>query len=101
MKELPVHTRFAAIQLPEELDLVQEKILIFQDRMTDVFSDSKEIKLLRTLPGTGPILSVVIASEIGDINRFPKASQLAAYSGTTPIWKSTCSHKQVYKMGIC
>ena len=52
--------------------------------MAEVFLVSKEVRLLQTLPGVGPILSVVIASEIGDIRGFPTASQLAAYSGTTP-----------------
>ena len=70
LSKLPEHTRFATIQLLDELDLVQEKILKFQNRMSEVFSDNSEVKLLRTIPGIGPILSVVIFSEIGDINRF-------------------------------
>ena len=81
---LPEHTRFATVKLLEELDFIQEKILLFQNRMAEAFSDSKEVHLLQTLPGVGPILSVVIASEIGDVSRFPTASHLAAYSGTTP-----------------
>jgi len=81
---LPENTRFATHELLEELDLVQDKILKFQNRMSEVFSDNPDVKLLQTIPGIGPILSVVIFSEIGDIHRFPSASNLAAYSGTTP-----------------
>ena len=52
--------------------------------MHEVFCETESVKLLQTMPGVGPILSVVIASEIGDIFRFPSAAHLAAYSGTTP-----------------
>lgn len=81
---LPEHTRFATIQLLEGLDLIQDKIFQFQKRMAETFSDNSDVKLLRTIPGIGPILSVVIFSEIGDINRFPFSANLASYSGTTP-----------------
>ncbi|MCD6122174.1 MAG: IS110 family transposase [Spirochaetales bacterium] len=84
LTKLPQHTRFAIIQLLKELDFIQDKILKFQYRMSEVFSDNPQVKLLRTIPGIGPILSIVIYSEIGDINRFPSSSNLAAYSGTTP-----------------
>jgi transposase len=40
--------------------------------------------LLRSAPGVGPILSVVIALEIGDIRRFKGAGRLASYAGTVP-----------------
>ena len=32
----------------------------------------------------GPVLAVVILLEVGDVNRFSRAEQLAAYAGTTP-----------------
>ncbi len=84
IEDLGPHTRFAADQLLEELDLIQEKIHTFETRMTEAFQDSDDVRLLQTMPGIGKILSVVLASEIGDIARFPSASHLAAYSGTTP-----------------
>lgn len=36
--------------------------------------------LLRTIPGIGELLSVVILYEIGDINRFPRVQDFASYS---------------------
>jgi len=39
---------------------------------------------LRTIPGIGPFLSLALALEIGDINRFPSATQLRGYSGLVP-----------------
>ncbi len=84
LSKLPEHTRFAISQLLDELDFIQDRIFKFQSRMAEAFLDNDEVKLLRTIPGIGPILSIVIYSEIGDINRFPSSSHLASYSGTTP-----------------
>lgn len=42
------------------------------------------IRLLRTLPGVGSILSATIWTEIGEVQRFPSAERLAAYAGLLP-----------------
>ena len=81
---LPQHTRFSTEQLLEEIDMVEEKISAFEKRMRENTDSSHAIELLRTIPGIGDILSVVIVHEIGDITRFPSSSHLAAYAGTTP-----------------
>ena len=39
---------------------------------------------LRTIPGVAPFLSLALAVEIGDINRFPGPTQLRGYSGLVP-----------------
>lgn len=44
-----------------------------------------EVTLLRSIPGIGPVFGAVIASEIGDIRRFPSADHLAAYAGVAPV----------------
>jgi len=41
-------------------------------------------KLLRTIPGVGPFLSLSLAAEIGDVRRFADASRLRGYSGLVP-----------------
>lgn len=52
--------------------------------MQEGFHRAPEIDLLRTLPGVGVLLSVVIASAVGDVRRFEGPDQLASYAGTTP-----------------
>lgn len=42
------------------------------------------IKLLKTMPGVGPINAVVILAEIGDINRFSSPKALCHWAGLTP-----------------
>lgn len=84
LAKLPLQTRFSVEQLLDELDGVEEKISAFEHRIKEVFADSQDARLLRTIPGVGAILSVVIASEVGDVARFPSSAHLAAYAGTTP-----------------
>jgi transposase len=81
---LPLQTRWTMQLLLEQLDIVEQRIKAIEDRMADAFEDSEDIRLLKTLPGVGPILSVVISQEIGDIRRFENCERLASYSGVTP-----------------
>lgn len=41
----------------------------------------EEQKLLRTIPGVGPITAVSFVSEVGDIRRFSDSKKLVAYTG--------------------
>ena len=82
--QLPLHTRYATEQLLAQLDLVQQQIRAFEVRMKEAFQTTPELDLLMSAPGIGFILGIVIASEIGDVHRFPSAGHLASYAGTTP-----------------
>ena len=84
IRELPSQTRYATERLVEELEHLQLQIEGFEERMAELFRDTEDLELVETLPGVGFILGVVILMEVGDVRRFPSASQLAAYSGMTP-----------------
>jgi transposase len=81
---LPPHTLYTSERLIEQLDQVECVIGKLERQMAKVFQPTPEINLLKSLPGVGKILSVVIALEIGDIRRFPWADRLASYAGTVP-----------------
>lgn len=49
-----------------------------------LMGDDQRVKLLRTVPGIGPVLAAVIAIEIDDISRFAAPAKLAAYAGLVP-----------------
>lgn len=52
------------------------------------------VRLLMTIPGVAELLGLTLASEIGDIARFPTARKLVGYSGLTPtIKQSGTSHR--------
>jgi transposase len=46
--------------------------------------DQENVKLLMTLPGVDYYAAMVIASEIGDVHRFPDAKNLVSWTGLAP-----------------
>lgn len=81
---LPAHTRYTARLLLRRLDQVEQDIGRFEKRMKKVFLKTESVQRLMTLPGIGFILAVVIACEIGSIDRFASAPRFASYAGTVP-----------------
>lgn len=55
-----------------------------EKRVGQEYRGSQDAMLLSTMPGIGPILSLTILSEIGDIARFRTAKQLSSYAGLCP-----------------
>lgn len=84
VSQLPVHTAYVTQRLLEQIDSLDRQVSDFEDRLRAAFAQTPDITRLMTLPGVGLILAVVIALEVGDVRRFPRAEQLAAYAGTTP-----------------
>jgi len=82
LNELPPETRRAVEDQLKLLDDTREQIAEEEARILKLVKATPEMLLLKTLPGFGPILSVVAALEIGSVERFPGASHLASYAGT-------------------
>jgi transposase len=89
LKELPPYTRRSGETQLELLDQVETHIQVCEKQIKEVVAATPAMKLLMTLPGVGPILAVVIAMEIGDVERFPSSHHLASYAGTVPRIKSS------------
>ncbi|MDW7759563.1 MAG: IS110 family transposase [Acidobacteriota bacterium] len=49
-----------------------------------LYEEIREAQLIRTIPGFGKYLSVLVAVEIADLNRFSDAAHLHAYAGVIP-----------------
>lgn len=70
--------------------------------MADECRSSPEARLLSTIPGVGPILSLTIHSEIGNIDRFKTAKQLSSYAGLCPSTSQsggTLRHGKITRQG--
>jgi len=89
MQSLPAETKKCVEQEMELLARLKEQIWCMEKRMRERISITPTIQLLKTIPGVGDILSIVIACEIGSIERFASAEQLASYAGTVPTVKSS------------
>lgn len=55
-----------------------------EKEITALVGDDPRVRLLRTIPGLGPVLATVMAMEIDDVRRFRAPAKLASYSGLVP-----------------
>jgi transposase len=82
--ELEGHAGQMLAGLREILAVVQAKADDFEPMVEQTSREHPVARRLRTIPGIGPFLSLALAVEIGDINRFPGPTQLRGYSGLVP-----------------
>ncbi len=71
----------ASLALIEELD---EQIDALERELRRLGADHHYVPLLCTIPGISWVLAYTIASEIGDITRFPSPRKLIGYTGLCP-----------------
>jgi transposase len=81
MTKLPPHTCQGLQRVLDQLDHVMENLRAIEAQMITTFAPCSQTTWLKSLPGVGEILAVVIWTEIGSIERFGRAEQLASYSG--------------------
>jgi transposase len=58
----------------------------------------KPVALLRTMPGVGPITSLTILAELGEIGRFKSRAAVSNYAGLVPVVRD--SNQKHYSGGI-
>jgi len=78
---LPMPLSESIPQIKRLLKFLEEEIKVSEKYLQAVDGQFPELTLLRTIPGIGPILSAVIWSEIGTIQRFRSAKALANNTG--------------------
>lgn len=84
------------------LSSLSTEIKAAEQAVGEEFKVSPQARLLCTIPGVGPLLSLFILSEIGDISRFPTSRQLSSHAGLVPsISQSggTVRHGRITRQG--
>lgn len=71
-------------QLLAQWRLVSEQIDEVDAMIKQRQSENETAQLIASMPGGGAFASLTLASRIGDIRRFPRATSLANYWGLTP-----------------
>jgi len=84
LNELPPETRVSVEEQLWLLEQAEQSINKAEKRIRSVIKMNPTMQLLQTIPGVGPILAIVIALEVGSIDRFAGAERLAAYAGKVP-----------------
>jgi transposase len=81
---LPEVWRDSVSEALRAIDYLDERVVELDQLLRPLAREDERARLLATIPGVGPLLSLTIASAIGDIARFGSASQLVGYSGLVP-----------------
>jgi transposase len=69
------------LELAEEMDRRIEPI---ERELGPLARRDERARLLRTIPGVGPLLSLTFAAEIGEVSRFRSPGKLIGYAGLAP-----------------
>lgn len=73
--------------LRENLELLKVYNGLIKEAEAEIqrlLGEDQRVKLLRTIPGVGPVLAAVIALEIDDVRRFGSPAKLSSYAGLVP-----------------
>ena len=73
--------------IAEHLSLIEcldRRITQVDRELAPIARSDARAQLLATIPGIGPLLSLTIAAEIGDITRFASPAKLVGYAGLAP-----------------
>jgi transposase len=63
------------------------------EKKVEIESAKDEVcQLLMSIPGVGPLTSLVVKAEVGDINRFSRPEQLINYCGLCPSVRQSSEH---------
>lgn len=84
LKQVPPQTQYISSQMLKQIDNLSQEIDELEQRIQELLSPNEQVQLLRSLPGVGPLLSVVIWLEMGEVERFASAERFSSYSGIRP-----------------
>jgi transposase len=71
------------------IDDLDRQLAPLERELRPLARSDERAKLLMTIPGIAELLGLTIASEIGDISRFPSARKLVGYAGLAPRIKQS------------
>jgi transposase len=95
---LPPETGRCLTQELQLLDYLSQQISQLEDRIHTQIALTATMQLLKTTPGIGDMLAIVIEREVGTISRFPSPQQFSSYSGTSPRVSSSGGKTHYGKM---
>jgi transposase len=90
-RELPAAEAKAELvaEIASEVLKTKERLKVLGVRLEELVERSPEATVVRSLPGMGPVFAAEFVSEVGDIDRFRSADQLAAAAGLTPVLRAS------------
>ncbi len=86
---VPEVWRHSIVTLLGVIDDLDRQLAPLERELRPLARADERVKLLMTIPGIAELLGLTIASEIGDIARFPSARKLIGYAGLAPRIKQS------------
>jgi len=84
------------------LNVVEEELCLLDKAMTRLAWDDPRVKLLMTLPGVDYAVAQTVLATLGDISRFERPGDAAAYLGLVPSTHQSgehCYHGHITRCG--
>jgi len=100
--DLPDTASSVIAELCEQILFLHAKIAHYTHEMTQVARREKQVALLQTIPGIGPITASAIVATIGTGKQFSTGRDFAAWLGLTPLNRSSGGKERmgrISKMG--
>ncbi len=82
----------------ETIENLRDKLLKTNRQLRELNKDSQysfKLKLLQSIPGVGPIMSVTFLSELEELKRFKSLDKLCSYVGLVPRTNSSSDKEKV------
>ena len=87
--ELPQPVRVQVELLLELVDLLDGQIARLDRRVRRAVKASPMAQQLESIPGVGPFAALLMAAEVGPLDRFPTSHHLASYAGLVASTRSS------------
>jgi transposase len=81
---VPEVWRASIAELLELIEEMDRRIIPIDRELGPLARSDERARLLATMPGVGPLLSLTFAAEIGEVSRFASAGKLIGYAGLAP-----------------
>ncbi len=93
LKKVPSLLRSCGLVLLDVLNVLNAKIAELEQVLKNDVKESEQVKLLKTIPGVGPLVSTAFVNEMEDPTRFTDSRSVPAYFGLTPrLYESGDTH---------
>jgi transposase len=86
--------QFAVLNLLQAWRTLQDRSATMEQWLTDDMRGRADLRVLRTVPGIGDVLSLTIVLESGDVKRFDDVGQYASYCRMVPALRFSNGKKK-------
>lgn len=95
-KQSPTEIKYIVNQYIEMWIEITQRIATIDKEICKQAENDKDLEIMyRSVPGIGPLISRILANELGDMKQFSNEGQLFSYVGLTPCEHSSGEHKRL------